>query len=196
MSSLRVCPSCGNSSFSETPPVRKEADTHRQASPTVSVDEAKEPAALTALRTSVEAKFQADSKELVGVGGWLGFFVIVQVFIQPIFVGAQLVGLIKILQSAPDSDLKNWLTFVSCTLGLFVIFGLFVGIQIWKIKQDAIKHAKLYLKIAIAFNIFWGLFFIYKFEDGSLASIMLTVIVSIIWHIYMDKSSRVRKTFG
>ena len=158
ISSLRVCPSCGNNSFSSTPLDGKEAGIHQQSSQKGPDDKAEVPRAVTTARVAWEAKSQTKSKKLVGVRGWLMFFVIQQVFISPIITGAQLVGLIKILQSAPDSDLKDWLTFLSCTIALLIIFGLFVGIQIWKIKQDAIKHAKLYLKTAIAFNICWGLF--------------------------------------
>jgi hypothetical protein len=196
MPSLRVCPSCGNSSFSDTPPVKKEAETHRQASPTVSVDEAKEPAAVTAARTSWEAKSQTDSKELVGVRGWLGFFVIQAVFIAPVLNLLQLVGLIDILQSLPESGLKYWLTFCVCITALLTLFGLFVGTQIWRIKKDAIKHAKIYLKAAILYNFIVGFGLIYNEDISSVLSLITSVLVVIIWHIYMDKSARVKNTFG
>lgn len=196
MSSLRVCPSCGNNSFSSTPIEGKELGIHQQSLQTVSGEKTEEPRAVTAAKATWEVESQKKSKELKGVRGWLMFFVIIQVFIAPILCGVQVVELIALLQTAPDSGLKNWLTFLCCNVALLTFFGMFVGIQIWKIKQDAIKHAKIFLKLAVLFNIFWALVMTYKFENGSLASSITPIVVSIVWHIYFNSSSRVRNTFG
>lgn len=194
---FRLCSRCGNNSFSDKPVDIVVAITRQQNSTAASHEKVEKPAATIAQKGAQKDKSQKTSNKLEGIGGWLTFFVVGLVFFSPVIVGFQVIELISLLQPLPESNIKNWLTFIACYQSLITLFGVFVGIRIWKKNIYAINHAKIYLKVSVLCAIILVSCNVYYFD--SYAAIGPTItgsLVSVAWYLYLTKSKRVKNVFS
>ena len=104
---IRICPQCGNSHFTDTAPT-----VISQGLPSTKFDTGRDQGVKATLKPKTRspagsAATPADSQKLVGIRGWLLCFVIILIFITPLAVAAILVMEISILRTFPSSYEKN-----------------------------------------------------------------------------------------
>jgi hypothetical protein len=125
-------------------------------------------------------------KEPQGVGGWLLFFIITLVFVQPI-------SYFFLILIYYDS-LYIILYFILLSLSLFA------GISLWNKYDDAVKIAKRYMIALIVFSIFDIMIVcggLSSFDCGYYVgeNLLSYFIYIIIWWPYLNISKRVKNTY-
>ena len=126
--------------------------------------------------------------ELVGVGGWLGWFCVVITVISPAIV---LVGTF----SEPS-------VYSAIDVGL-AAFSIFTGVSIWKVSSRALKLTKILLITQFCLGAL--LVLAQMLESSSATSShssssdptgVRMLVGCVIWFSYFKKSKRVKATFG
>jgi hypothetical protein len=136
-----------------------------------------------------------------GWGGWLAFFCIVQIFVQPLIAigfGAEDASAFGI-----DSTVDSFLSLEILGLVGMCVFGIIAGIQLWRLRPGAVGVAKAYLltalvwsilKAFLAFGMLEG-----QFQDAvgaqEIKGVVGTLIPFVIWFSYFNVSKRVKATF-
>lgn len=137
------------------------------------------------------------AEKIKGIGGWLLFFIIILVFIVPIY-----------------SLYYFWISFWEYSIFLGLIYTLmvykiaisgwsiFIGISLWKKKPKAVVWAKEFLIVMLAVYIFLAVFGqllpIYPFYDYYIffpTDILIGLIFSTGGLFYLGNSIRVKNTF-
>lgn len=150
---------------------------------------------------SAQAGSAAVNSPYYGWGGWLAFFSIVQIFIQPIL----LLVLCAVDASAfgYNSSVDGFLTLeIVGMLGLGV-FGVIAGVQLWRLRPGAVGVAKAYLvtalvwsilKVVLAFAMLEG-----RYQESvggeEIKGVVGTLVPFIIWFSYFNVSKRVKATY-
>lgn len=159
----------------------------------------------------------SEQPTLYGAGGWLLFFIFTLVFFGPIALVLGLVGesLQNIVSSAP---FPHWSVphayYIVAQFAHLAIrgYGIYAGIQLWKIRPKAVQHAKGFLLLLLAYafanyslRAIWTLLMTSKpvrtpalaqFVSGPAAKSLLEYALSFaLWYAYLLKSRRVRATF-
>jgi|ERR1700722_5716883 len=153
-----------------------------------------------------------------GVGGWLLFFIFSLVFFGPAtrifgFLGHYRHSM-QIFARSPHSYSLYTYYFVE-QLASFAVYGygIFAGIQLWKIRSGAIQQAKRFLVSILVYafldysmEIIWILLMTPEAIRASALSRVLygqtamallqTAIYAAIWYTYLFKSERVRATYS
>ena len=194
MQSMRTCYECGNEDFSDTPVTIK---------PKTSSLSAEQPVASNPQKPMPWETSSAGKPPLVGVRGWLLFFVIIIVFISPIYAGYEIKNLVELIADPkfPSGVLKNWMVAIACAAALLVLYGVYAGVQLWSVKSGAVKTAKTYLVVAAVLPWVICLIFlqfltgpeIFKNMGGEVIGGM---IFSGIWYWYLASSRRVKDTYN
>ena len=149
---------------------------------------------------------------LIGVRGWLLFFCISLVFINPL-INISLI----ILYTANQHNTSTIFPLLNTTLiidlvitSLFSLIGIYVGIKLWIIHSRAISNANLYLNSLLIYSIisFLAYFIVIasydvsfnstsvKFLGDNFRSTIYSIGYVIVWKLYLKNSERVKNTFG
>lgn len=136
-----------------------------------------------------------------GWGGWLAFFCIVQIFVQPLIA----IGFCVEDASAfgIDSSVDSFLVVEILGLVGMAVFGIIAGIQLWRLRPGAVGIAKAYLvtalvwsilKAVLAFGMLEG-----QYQDAvgaqEIKGVVGTLIPFVVWFSYFNVSKRVKATF-
>jgi hypothetical protein len=155
---------------------------------------------------------------LRGVGGWLSFFIFTLVVVGPaVSLIRFVVGFghyLQVFASSPHPYSSRSYYFVE-HLSLFAIrgYGIFVGVQLWRIRPLAVEHAKRFLAIFVLFSILnfaTGVVWIVLMgPESSLAprlsgfllgenskALLQIAGYAAIWYTYLLKSERIRMTYS
>jgi magnesium-transporting ATPase (P-type) len=149
---------------------------------------------------------------LIGVKGWLLFFCISLIFLNP---------LINLISSIPylikDNYFLNFypllklVTFIDIVLSFTLLaFGIYVGIRIWIVSPDAIRSANSFLNVLLVYAIvspliIFSLYFIYSINFSNeivelfgniFRETVHSVLYVIIWKLYLKNSERVKNTYS
>jgi uncharacterized membrane protein len=136
-----------------------------------------------------------------GWGGWLAFFCIVQIFVQPIIILVFCAEDASAFGNSPD--LNSFLTLeILGTLGGGV-FGVIAGIQVWRLRRGAVRVVKAYLVTALVWSILKAILAFTVLEDpyrvvvgvAEIKGVLGTLIPFVIWFSYFNVSKRVKVTF-
>jgi hypothetical protein len=180
------------------------------------------PGKIGSMPTDVQDMAAAPSNRIdracYGVGGWLLFFIFSLVFIGP---GTRVIGFLgtyrhnlQIFARSPHRDAYYAYYFVEQFVRFTVYaYGIFAGIQLWRIRPEAVRQAKLFLLSILlfaladyAFGAMWIDIFtpertrasvLSRFLSGPIAIALIeTTFYATIWYFYLLKSQRVRATFS
>ena len=136
------------------------------------------------------------------VGGWLLIFCLSLVVVQPLMAIITMITLIEGI--FPSIVLKYFL--IDCLIQMAVtLYGVYVGIQLFKLKSNAVSVAKTYLIVSVAVCLI-SVFLPYVMDVSSYLSadimaanirgMIRSVIYFAIWTSYFNKSRRVKITFN
>jgi len=163
--------------------------------------------AATSVGTERGADIASGVSRLKGVGGWLLFFCIGLTILMPLLT---LYNIVSGYQTAKPLfsrfpglyDLMAIDTSVSFAI---VVFSIYAGISLWRIRPGAVGLAKKYLLTLLAYSV---LAFFLPFtadlpktaNEVMLGEILKDVVRSLIyvgvWYSYLSKSERVRATYA
>lgn len=149
---------------------------------------------------------------LIGVKGWLLFFCISLIFIGPIIsLPTIIVYLVNINNPLNYDPLPNLILNIDVIVStLILLFGIYVGITIWRVRPNSIRYANIFLNAYLGYTILSFLIIftivpsydiIYNSETvGFLGDTFRETVYSIgsviVWKLYLKKSERVKNTFN
>ena len=152
-----------------------------------------------------------------GFGGWLWLFVIGCLLSPFLFARNVLLRFQHNMDAFVHSAHHNslFIYYATATLAGFVVYGygLFAGIQLWRIRPRAVEHAKRFLFYLFCFraaDYLMGLNWIavmgpensravafFSFLGGKTALTLLrSAIYIVVWYAYLSRSERVRVTYS
>jgi len=153
-----------------------------------------------------------------GVGGWLLFFIFTLVFIGPatrVYGFLEAYGHIMRVFARSSHSTAALVYYFAEQMASFAVYGygVFAGIELWKMRPGAVEKAKLFILVLLAFALLdyaSGLIWIvlatpeanrasalFRVADGTGVEIIFkTCIYGSIWYAYLMKSKRVRATFS
>jgi hypothetical protein len=144
---------------------------------------------------------------LQGVGGWLMFFIVCLTIIGPLIA---LFTVVILLMGAganvnSDSTLASLFAVFALLIIPYTVWGMFIGIALWKIRPGAVRQAKQYLiwgsiPFAFLFNLLPFMVLPPWHRGAQLApsaftSIAISVALALAWNSYLTKSRRVAITY-
>lgn len=150
---------------------------------------------------SVPAQF------LQGVGGWLMFFIVCLTIIGPLFALFTVIILLMAAGANVNSDavLARLFAVFAVLIIPYTIWGMFVGVSLWKIRPGSVHRAKQYLLWgSIPFTFLFGLMpymILPPWHRGpTLGSsefgfISTGMVLALAWNSYLTKSRRVAVTY-
>jgi len=133
--------------------------------------------------------------KIKGVGGWLMLFAVILTIIQPLYLLFDVIANPSFYSySSGVYDLASLLW----VLGI-AIWGIVVGISIWKVKEKAIVWAKEFLIISLVIGVVFTFLYsgLYTLEEQDILFVELfrSLIFFGIWFSYLSVSKRVKNTF-
>jgi hypothetical protein len=155
-----------------------------------------------------EPSLKRDKKSLKGIGGWLLFFCIVFTIIVPISFAYEL---IKTYQEVSIYFYRfnnlEIITTLDILLGtILILLSIYAGISLWTTQKNAIKIIKIYLIALLSYKFIEIILILFvdfpndvtKKVVGELSKDFFGkyVIGFLIWYSYLNKSERVKNTFG
>jgi hypothetical protein len=139
-----------------------------------------------------------------GVGGWLLFFIVSLTIITPAFQSYIVYNEWTLYNAAPSPLLFNLFAVDWSMRAILVVFGIYAGIQLWRVKPGAPRIAKTYL-ISIFVQqvvlVLIGLWTVSKVagDPESIGGVIIQPLRSFIyvaiWYGYLNKSQRVASTY-
>lgn len=143
----------------------------------------------------VDLKDHKEMCHLQGIGGWLLLFVIILTIIQPLRL---LYDVIANPSFYSYSSGVYDLTSLLWVLGI-AIWGIVVGISIWRAKEKAIIWAKELLIISLVLSIVFTFLYsgLYPLEEQEILfkEIFRSLVFFGFWFSYLNVSKRVKNTF-
>jgi hypothetical protein len=150
--------------------------------------------------TSIETKYK-------GVGGWLLLFCIGLTILRPLMTVFNLDSGYK--QASPYFEVFPGLliiTIIDSVLSIALIgFSIYAGIVLWEIRPNAVKIAKKYLLTLLGYSILTAFlpFMAGLPSEANLSmigeiakGIFMSIIYVAVWYSYLNKSKRVKATYG
>ena len=140
MTSIRICPTCGNRSFSATPPP--------QATTPGSPSEHIQSQAINTIGQQPTTIPPTNANAITpGVHGWLKFLCISLTILTPIFNIALMLGEWRDAKNMFDElpNLKNAIMLEITACAAITFFSIFAGTKLWSIKPNAVTITKYYL---------------------------------------------------
>jgi hypothetical protein len=141
-----------------------------------------------------------------GVGGWLLLLCLSLTIFRPLFT---LISLVSALNTASllSTQFPSFFTFVVIdtilSLGL-MCFSIYAGVALWTVKSGAVKIAKTYLLVFLAYAVIEN-FLLFTVGLPSQSDIVLqegikqivrSAVYFAVWYAYLNKSERVKATYG
>ena len=141
-----------------------------------------------------------------GVGGWLLLLCLTLTIFRPLFT---LIGLVSALNTASllSTQFPSFFTFVVIDTILSVglmCFSIYAGVALWTVKSGAVKIAKTYLLVFIAYAVIEN-FLLFTVGLPSQSDIVLeegikqiirSAAYFFVWYAYLTKSERVKATYS
>lgn len=148
----------------------------------------------------------------IGVSGWLMFFALTMVLFGPAIHVAMFLSsfrhTIELLARTTHPHSHDLFYAVEqIALAAVYIYGIFAGIQLWKIRPKALTHAKRFLLLVVVFhladfaamlNIVWILDppgTIIRYLPNAFFRQVRNLVYPVTWYAYLLNSQRVRNTF-
>jgi hypothetical protein len=170
------------------------------------------PAAQSALLTELQSRdclptgnltgqTSADSG-LKGVGGWLLFLCVMLTVVNPLLIGITLAN--EIYTVVQREYVEDWLwrlVWAEMILGsLVILFGVYAGMALWKVRPHAVQFALTYIVILPLYVIALEVVAIVVVPNATALSfdgvaIGRSLVGAIIWMAYLQRSVRVRNTY-
>ena len=117
-------------------------------------------------------------KSLDSISGWLLFFIITLIFINPAFNFIVLI-----------TDLSQYLFFDIISILAFIALSIFSGISLWRKESFALQFTKIFLIVSLITNLLTSiLYWEFDFFSG--------ILYFVIWIAYLYSSERVRNVYG
>lgn len=145
--------------------------------------------------------------QLKGVGGWLLFFIVTLTIIRPLVVVVGLIANWVILSDVVDSlpGLIGASVFDSVLVVALAGYGIYAGVKLWTIQPGAVRTAKIFLALTLAYV--FGSPLLYAAADlpgvgydvlmvESVKEIVQALIYFGVWFSYLNVSRRVQATYG
>lgn len=149
---------------------------------------------------------------LIGVKGWLLFFCISLIFIDPI-ISLPLIILYLVNTNNPLNyyPLLHLILDIDLIVNvLILLLGIYVGITIWILRPNSIRYANLFLNAYLGYTILSFLIFFtivpsydinynsatVGFFSDTFRGTIYSIGYVIVWKLYLKKSERVKNTFG
>jgi len=144
------------------------------------------------------------SPQYRGVGGWLLFFIISLTIITPAIQSYIVYNEWTLYVAAPSPLLLNVFAVDWSMRAILIVFGIYAGVQLWRVKPGAPRIAKTYL-VAIFVQqivlVLIGLWTVSKVaaDPENIGSVIIQPLRSFIyvavWYAYLNKSRRVASTY-
>jgi hypothetical protein len=152
-----------------------------------------------------------------GVGGWLAIFIFSIVFVGPAYHFGYAVqhyaDNVEVIASSDHPYSLYVFYFVQTAARIAVYgYGMFAGIQLWRIRPNAVQHAKQFLIVLLVLPVadfVMGInWFTLIFSEeartitlsSSLARMVRTIvraaIYSAVWYAYLSRSERIHVTYA
>jgi len=150
-----------------------------------------------------------------GVGGWLAIFIFSVVFVGPVYHIRYAIQHYTENMERSIQPYPLYLLYFGETAARIAVYGygMFAGIQLWRIRPNAVKHAKQFLIVLLLLpiaeyliGINWLTLLISEearaivlsnFLAGKTARIIVHgAIYSAVWYGYLSHSERVRVTYA
>jgi len=139
------------------------------------------------------------------VGGWLWFFCFSQIVLAPVITLYNIIiSQSNIDYSYTPASVISWV-FTETFFDIIICgLGIYVGISIFKIKDNAIQNAKYFLILFLGYKFFSAVLpNLFGMPDNvinivnreSIKDITRGIFTFAIWYIYLNKSERVKRTF-
>jgi hypothetical protein len=139
-----------------------------------------------------------------GAGGWLLFFIFSLTIITPAFQCYIAYNEWTQYNAAPSSVLFNVFAVDLSMRAILIVFGIYAGIQLWRVKPGAPRIAKTYLMAIFVQQIVLvliGLWTVSKVAAGpeNIGNVIIQPVRSFIyvaiWYAYLNRSRRVASTY-
>jgi hypothetical protein len=152
-----------------------------------------------------------------GVGGWLAIFIFSTVFVGPAYhisyALQHYTDNMELIARSVDPYSLYLFYFVRTATRIAVYgYGMFAGIQLWRIRPNAVKHAKQFLVALLLLpmadylmGINWfALIFseqartiaVSNFLGRTVRVVLRAAIYSAVWYAYLSRSERVQVTYA
>ena len=149
---------------------------------------------------------QTDSR-YKGVKGWLLLFCVSLTVLDPL---ATLLNVLAVTSAAKPQFEENQGLFRLVLIGgisviALRVYGIYTGIALWKVVPNALAIVRKYLFVVFLYSVFTV--FLPKLagvpeetyqetSHVSLVNACLTVLYVMLWYLYLNKSRRVKATYG
>ena len=139
-----------------------------------------------------------------GVGGWLLLLCLNLTILRPLVTLISSVGAIN-TASLLSTQYPSFFNFVviDTILGVgLMCFSIYAGVALWTVKSGAVKIAKTYLLVFLAYSVIECLLLFtvglpsdIVLEQG-IKQILRSAAYFFVWYAYLNKSQRVKATYG
>lgn len=139
-----------------------------------------------------------------GVGGWLLFFIIYATIFKPVWAGYVNFLVWKTYRSEPNAVSFALVQIIWPMRTLVLLFGIYSGVSLWRLRRDAVRIAKAYLLAVIFQNcvelalVRWSV--LLQFDALELLryvalKTVLPIGYAVVWYLYFKRSERVAATY-
>lgn len=199
MTSIRICPSCGNRGFSKIAPTQ--ATTNASPSPHLPNQ------AINTLGQQPTTPPPTNANAVTpGVHGWLKFLCISLAILTPIFNIALMLGEWRDTKAmfGDMPNLKNAVVLEICCYSAITFFAVFAGTKLWSVKPNAVKITKCFLVAQMLVALIVPGTVVAMISAPNLPSdiykdVLKTAFHGIfylaIWYPFLCKSERVKATY-
>jgi hypothetical protein len=187
MQSMRICPNCGGRAFGKSPPAPAPSLQNNYAQ-----QNGANSGGLTTAVTGIPP----------GVKGWLLFLCVNLTVITPLwglgFLGKEWAESKQYLDIVPN--FKEALMIEFFVMAIFLLYSIYTGVQLWKIRPNAVKNAKQFfvinLLLCLTLQPVMAQMLGVQFMNGDyLKSVFGGILNIAIWYPYLLKSKRVMATY-
>ena len=154
----------------------------------------------------VDSSSDSHTPKYVGVGGWLAFFIVTVLIIGPVLSIPGLLREFRLLVDGAGLSRGRWsLVVTNFGVTLFMRgFGIYAGVKLWKIAQNAVRIAKRYL---LCWGVYWAIVLSLTAVTGVMGAISkdeiwlhvehsaVSLFGAALWYSYFEVSDRVAATY-
>lgn len=139
-----------------------------------------------------------------GVGGWLLFFIIYVTIFKPVWDGYISFSEWKIYRSEPNAVPFPLVRIIWPMRIAILLFGIYAGVQLWRVQRGAVRIAKAYLlavifqnglEVALATWSFLPQFIVLQLLRFVAFKALLPIGYALLWYLYFKRSERIAATY-